>query len=95
MCLTSCSGLIRIHVCNVFSLVQSLEVECMVLEPKLHEAEASYDLLIDLNQSEDGESIWEGEDEALHAKEEAGKRYQDLLDKLHNKKELLNAELSK
>ena len=74
--------------------VQSLEVECMALEPKLHEVKASYDLLIDLR---DGESAWEreGEDEALKGKEEAERRHQDLLNKLHTKKELLNAELSK
>ena len=66
----------------------------MALEPKLHEVKASYDLLIDLR---DGESVWEreGEDEALKGKEEAEKRYQDLLNRLHKKKELLNAELSK
>ena len=75
--------------------LQSLEVECMALEPKLHEVKASYDLLVDLSQAEDGVSVWEGEDEALHSKEEAEKRYQELLDKLRDKKELLNAELSK
>ena len=67
----------------------------MALEPKLHEVKASYDHLIDLSQSEDGESVWEGEDEALNGKEAAERRYQDLLDKLHTKKELLSAELSK
>ena len=67
----------------------------MALEPKLYEVKASYDLLIDLSSSEDGESVWEGEDEALGGKEAAERRYQELLDKLHNKKELLNAELSK
>ena len=66
----------------------------MALEPKLHAVKASYDLLIDLSQA-DGGSVWEGEDEALRDKEEAEKRYQDLLDKLREKKELLNAELSK
>lgn len=78
----------------VYHYVQSLEVECMALEPKLHEVKASYDLLIDLR---DGESAWEeeGEDEALKRKEEAERRHQDLLNKLHTKKELLNAELSK
>ena len=80
--------------CVYYYYVQSLEVECMALEPKLHEVKASYDLLIDLR---DGESAWEGEgeDEALKGKEEAEKRHQDLLNKLHTKKELLNAELSK
>ena len=66
----------------------------MALEPKLHEVKASYNLLVDLSQA-DGGSVWEGEDEALHDKEEAEKRYQDLLDKLREKKELLHAELSK
>ena len=66
----------------------------MALEPKLHEVKASYNLLIDLSQSEDGESLWEGEEEALNGKEAAERRYQDL-DKLHTKKELLSAELSK
>ena len=80
---------------HVHTCVQSLEVECMALEPKLHEVKASYDLLIDLSLSEDGGSVWEGEDEPLKDKEDAEKRYQDLLDKLHSKKELLNAELSK
>ena len=74
--------------------MQSVEVECMALEPKLHEVKANYDLLIDLR---DGESVWEGEgeDEALKEKEEAEKRYQDLLNRLHSKKEHLTAELSK
>ena len=67
----------------------------MALEPRLHEVKANYDLLIDLGQSESGPAVWEGEDEPLQAKEDAEKRYQDLLDKLHTKKELLNAELSK
>ena len=67
----------------------------MALEPKLHEVKASYNLVIDLSQSEDGESLWKGEDEALNGKEASERCYQDLLDKLHTKNELLSAELSK
>lgn len=67
----------------------------MALEPKLQEARSAYDLMSDLGQSEDGESLWEGEDEALKAKEEAEKKYQDLVDRLQGQKEVLNAEFTK
>ena len=67
----------------------------MALEPKLQEARSAYDLLSDLGQSEDGGSGWEGEDEALRAKEEAEKKYQDVLDRLQGQKDVLHAEFTK
>lgn len=66
----------------------------MALEPKLQDAQAKYDLLNDLGQEGEG-VLWEGEDDALQAKEEAERRRQDLLEKLRNQKEALNDELAK
>ncbi len=75
----------------------------MVLEPKLQDAQAKYDLLDDLFQveekgegeEEEGGIVWEGEDEALQEKEDAEKRHMDLLEKLRGQKNILNDELSK
>ena len=86
----------RIHlIINV--LFQTLEVECIGVEPKLHELQAKYELLNDLGQSEEDEesSLWEGEDEALQDKDKTEHRYKDLLDKLQQQKEVLRDELTK
>lgn len=73
--------------------LQTLEVECLALEPKLQDAQAKYDLLADLDQEEG--VAWEGEDEAGAEKEAAEKRHSDLLKKLRKQKEVLDDELSK
>jgi len=82
------------------ALPQTLEVECMSLEPKLQELQANYDLLNDLGQeggAEDSDtgSLWEGEDEPLLDKDRTGQRYSDLLSKLQHDKEDLRDELTK
>ena len=76
-------------------MVKSLEVECMALEPKLQEAQAKYDLLNALSDTESDGIMWEGEDEALKEKEEAEQRHHDLLLELRQKKDALRDELSK
>ena len=60
-------------------------MECKALEPKLYQVK---DLLV---KAEDGGSVWKGKDAALRGKEEAERRYQDLLDKLHENERVLNA----
>ena len=74
--------------------MQTLEVECLALEPKLQDAQAKYELLSDLCQEDEGVA-WDGEDEALAEKEDAEKRHQYLLEKLRKQKEVLSDELSK
>ena len=83
----------------LYLYLQTLEVECMSLEPKLHELQAKYDLLIDLGQedgAEDGTgSLWEGEDEPLQEKDSTDQRHSDLLRRLQREKEDLRDELTK
>ena len=67
----------------------------MALDPKLHEFQAGYELLMELSQSEVGKSDWHGKDEVLHGKERAEKCYQNLHNKIRRKKGLLDAQLSK
>ncbi len=82
--------------CMVFVYFQTLEVECMALEPRLQDAEAKYELLADLCQEAEGDGVqWEGEDEAREGKEDAERRHKALLDKLRSQREILNDELSK
>ncbi len=80
-------------------------MECVALEPQLHDARAKYELLTDLcqgdeegallGQGEDEGALWAGEDEARLEQEEAERRHRHLLDKLSKQKEALSDELSK
>ena len=83
--------------------LQVLEEQCLALEPKLQELNSSYELLADVSHSAEESGAWEGgeggeggdEDDALREKQEAEKRYKDLLDALHEEKEQVHSEITK
>lgn len=66
-------------------------MDCLSLEPQLQTLVSQYDLLVDLDE---GRGVWEGENEALDRKEGVERRHRELLDRLREQRENLNAELS-
>ncbi len=66
-------------------------MDCLTLEPQLQTLISQYDLLTDLDE---GEGVWEGEDETRVQKEDVEAQHKALLDKLRDQRESLNAQLS-